>query len=178
MYFKLDYLELLGKHWLLNRAPMLGDWRSSAGLERRWIGAAEIAGESPQTQGRTARSLGFPSYRRGFPWADCAKTVLETGKQGIRGWDWRGKRCNDAVTGNCWPDLVQHKWAYWLSWASSIIGSPGLLIYKLYIYIYIYINASLQTGTFIRTFNPYVDLSNKLEFKNLNLKWWKKSKSE
>jgi hypothetical protein len=25
MYFKLDYLELLGKHWLLNRAPMLGD---------------------------------------------------------------------------------------------------------------------------------------------------------
>jgi hypothetical protein len=44
---------------------------------------AEIAGESPQTQGRTTRSVGFPSYRRGFPWADCAKTVLETGKQGI-----------------------------------------------------------------------------------------------
>jgi hypothetical protein len=54
--------------------------------ELSWIGAAEIAGESPQMQGRTARSLGFPSYRREFLWADCAKTVLETGKQGIRGW--------------------------------------------------------------------------------------------
>jgi hypothetical protein len=32
--------------------------------------------------------------------------------------------------------VVQPKCPYWLAWASSIIGSPWLLIYKLYIYIY------------------------------------------
>jgi hypothetical protein len=133
----------------LNRAPMLGDWRRSAGLERRWIGAAldwscarleqrKSPGESPPTKGKTARPLGFSSYRRGFASVDCAKTVLETGNVGdVAGW--RRKRCNGAVTGNCWPGVVQPKWPYWLAWASSIIGSPGLLIYNIYIYIYIYI---------------------------------------
>jgi hypothetical protein len=48
--------------------------------------------------------------------------------------------------------------------------------------VYININASLQTGTFIGIFNPYVDLSNKLELKkpkfemeNLN---WKENKKK
>ena len=104
------------------------DW-NDAGLEQR-----KSPGESPPTKGKSAR-LGFSSYRRWFVSVECATTVLETGNVGeVAGW--RRKRCNGAVTGTCWLGVVQPKCPYWLAWASSIIGSPGLLIYKLYIYIY------------------------------------------
>jgi hypothetical protein len=121
MYFKLDYLELLGKHWLLNRAPMLGDWRRSAGLERRWIGAAEIAWRVASDARKDGATTGvfFLSARVCLSW--LRGDSFRNRKRGICGW--RRKRCNSAVTGNCWPGLIQPKWTYWLAWASSIIGS-------------------------------------------------------
>jgi hypothetical protein len=131
MYFKLDYLELLGKHWLLNRAPMLGDWRSSAGATLDWSGGNRWRVASDARKDGAVTGVSFLSTRVSLGWLrEDGFRNRETRDTWL---DWRGKRCNDAVTGNCWPGLVQPKWAYWLAWASSIIRSPGLLIYKLYI---------------------------------------------
>jgi hypothetical protein len=138
MNFKLDYLELLGKHWLLNWAPMLGEWRSDAGLERRWIGAAEIAWRvaSDARKDGAAAGVSFLSARVCLCWLrEDGFRNRETGKTWL---GWRGKWYNGAVTRYCWPGLVQPKWAYWLTWASSIIGSPWLLIY-IYIYILLFL---------------------------------------
>jgi hypothetical protein len=136
MYFKLDYLELLGKHWLLNRAPMLGDWRSSAGLERRWIGAAKTAWRvaSDARKDGAATGVSFLLARvclcwlreDGFRNRETSETWLADGGNGITA-PWLGSA--DQV----WFNQNEHI----LAWASSIIGSPVLLIYKLYIYIYI-----------------------------------------
>ena len=119
MYFKLDYLELLGK------ALALESGSSARRLkELSWIGAAEIAWRvaSDARKDDAAAGVSFLSARVCLCWLrEDDFRNRETGEMWL---GWQGKWYNGAVIGKYWPGLVQPKWAYWLSWVFSIIGSP------------------------------------------------------
>ena len=86
MYFKLDYLELLGKHWLLNRAPMLRDWRRSAGFGAAldWSGWNRLASRLRRKERRAATGVFFLSARVCLSW--LREDGFRNRKRGRRGW--------------------------------------------------------------------------------------------
>jgi hypothetical protein len=112
MYFKLDYLEFLGKALALESGSNARRLK-----ELSWIGAAEIAWQvaSDAKKDAAAAGVSFLSARVCLCWLrEDGFGNRETGETWL---GWRRKGYNGAVNEKCWLGLVQ---------SNEHIDYPGL----------------------------------------------------